>query len=47
VDFGYAYLFTSDSSIDQTRGSQLNFGRVAGTYEASIHIVSVQYSTSF
>jgi long-chain fatty acid transport protein len=47
LDFGYAYLFTSDGSIDQTRGSQLNFGRVAGTYEASIHIVSVQYSTSF
>jgi len=47
LDFGYAYLFTSDSSIDQTRGSAAAFGRVAGTYEASIHIVSVQYSTSF
>jgi long-chain fatty acid transport protein len=47
LDFGYAHLFTSDSSIDQTRGSAAAFGRVAGTYEASIDIVSVQYSMSF
>lgn len=47
LDFGYAHLFSSDSSIDQTRGSAAAFGRVAGTYEASIDIVSVQYSMSF
>jgi long-chain fatty acid transport protein len=47
LDFGYAHLFTSDSSIDQTRGNAAAFGRVAGTYEASIDIVSVQYSMSF
>lgn len=47
LDFGYAHLFTSDSSIDQTRGNAAAFGRVAGTYEASIDILSVQYSMSF
>lgn len=47
LDLGYAHLFTSESSIDQTRGNAAAFGRVAGTYEASIDIVSVQYSMSF
>jgi long-chain fatty acid transport protein len=47
LDFGYSHLFSSDSSINQDRGNALAFGLVSGTYEASIDIVSLQYSMSF
>ena len=47
LDFGYSHLFTSESSINQDRGNAAAFGLVSGTYEASIDIVSVQYSMSF
>jgi long-chain fatty acid transport protein len=47
LDFGYSHLFTSDSSINQSRGNPVLFGTVSGTYEASIDILSVQYSMSF
>lgn len=47
LDFAYSHLFTSDSSINQDRGNAAAFGLVSGTYEASIDIVSVQYSVSF
>jgi long-chain fatty acid transport protein len=47
VDFGYAHLFVSDTPIDQNRGSSAGFGRVVGSYDASIDILSAQYSVSF
>jgi long-chain fatty acid transport protein len=47
LDFGYSHLFTSESSINQDRGNAAAFGLVSGTYEASIDIVSLQYSMSF
>jgi len=47
LDFGYSHLFADDSQINQTRGNAVLFGTVAGTYEASINILSVQYSISF
>ncbi len=47
VDFGYAHLFVSDTAIDQNRGSSAGFGRVVGSYDASIDILSAQYSVSF
>ncbi len=47
LDFAYSHLFTSESSINQDRGDATMFGLVSGTYEASIDIVSVQYSMSF
>jgi long-chain fatty acid transport protein len=47
IDAGYSHLFVSDASIDQDRGNALGYGRVAGTYESSIDILSVQYSVGF
>lgn len=43
VDVGYAYLYVKDPSIRQTRnGVNLN-----GHYDASAHILGVQYSVGF
>lgn len=47
LDVGYAHLFLSDAPIDQTRGNAASFGRVAGSYEGSIDILSVQYTHNF
>jgi long-chain fatty acid transport protein len=47
LDFGYSHLFITDAPIDQTRGNAAAFGRVAGTYEGSVDILSLQYSLSF
>ncbi len=47
LDIGYAHLFLSDAPIDQTRGNPVVFGRVAGSYEGAINILSVQYSKRF
>ena len=47
IDLGYAHLFVSDTSIDQTRGNAAAFGRVVGNYDTSINIISAQYSLSF
>lgn len=47
LDLGYAHLFLSDAPIDQTRGSAATNGRVAGSYEGSIDILSIQYSMIF
>lgn len=47
VDVGYAHLFVSDAPIDQNRGSTVGFGRVVGSYDSSIDILSIQYTHSF
>ncbi len=47
LDFGYSHLFTSESQINQTRGNAVLFGTVAGTYDSSIDIFSIQYTHSF
>ncbi|MEX0959008.1 MAG: outer membrane protein transport protein [Burkholderiales bacterium] len=47
LDFGYAHLFVSDVPIDQDRGNAAAFGRVVGSYDASIDILSVQYTHNF
>ena len=50
VDFGYAHLFLSNSSINQLRGTALaggQQGNVVGTYKNSVDILSVQYTYSF
>lgn len=48
VDLGYSYLYVKDPSIDRTivlPGSVSN--TLSGKYEASAHIVGLQYSTGF
>ncbi|HEV8261091.1 MAG TPA: outer membrane protein transport protein, partial [Burkholderiales bacterium] len=47
IDFGYSHLFVSNTPIDQTRGNAAGFGRVAGNYDASIDVLSIQYTHSF
>ena len=54
IDAGYAHLFISNASINNTRG-QLNAGApspttnttVTGSYEGSVDILSIQYTQSF
>jgi long-chain fatty acid transport protein len=43
IDVGYAYLYVKDPSIDQTK----NGATLRGHYDASAHIVGVQYSVGF
>lgn len=47
IDAGYSHLFVSDTPIDQDRGNAAGFGRVVGSYDASIDIFSIQYTHSF
>lgn len=47
LDFGYSHLFVSDTSIDQNRGNSAGYGRVVGSYDASIDILSAQYTFIF
>jgi long-chain fatty acid transport protein len=50
VDFGYAHLFVSNSSINQVRGVVpigAQQGNVVGSYKNSVDIVSMQYTYSF
>jgi long-chain fatty acid transport protein len=53
LDFGYAHLFLKDADIDNSR-AQVGFpvpaaatSRVAGTYEGSVDLFSVQYTVTF
>jgi long-chain fatty acid transport protein len=47
LDFGVANLSTGNTPIDQVRTGAAANGRVAGSYDVSINIFSVQYSMSF
>jgi long-chain fatty acid transport protein len=49
LDFGYAHLFIKDASINQQRGvgAPPFQGNVIGNYEASVDILSVQFSYNF
>lgn len=41
-DAGYAYLYLKDADMDQTSGTSLR-----GSYDASVHILGMQYSVGF
>ena len=43
LDFGYAHLFVKDADIDKLE----NLVRLTGTYDASVDILSAQYTHSF
>lgn len=43
LDFGYAYQWVKDAEIDQTAGAN----RLKGDYDASGHVLGVQYTQSF
>jgi long-chain fatty acid transport protein len=48
IDFGYAHLFVSNASINNTKvGSGGLATTVVGSYEESVDILSVQYTQSF
>jgi len=49
LDVGYAHLFISDTKIDdnQTTAVPLGKGRVRGEYDASVDILSFQYTHNF
>jgi long-chain fatty acid transport protein len=42
VDVGYAHLFISDASINQSTG-----GKLTGTYDGDVNILSAQYTHNF
>ncbi len=52
LDVGYAHLFISDTSIDDNQSapvapSPFSKGRVSGEYDASVDILSFQYTHNF
>jgi long-chain fatty acid transport protein len=48
IDFGYAHLFISNASINNTKvGSGGLTTTVVGSYEESVDILSVQYTQAF
>lgn len=47
VDFGYAYLYVNDPSINQVKRFGGDTATLRGKYEDSAHIVGVQYSQGF
>jgi long-chain fatty acid transport protein len=48
VDLGYAHLFISDASIDDNRIANLKGeGRLTGTYDGGVDILSAQYTHNF
>lgn len=48
LDFGYAHLFVKDADIDKTEPVQgIGNIRLTGEYDASVDIVSLQYTHSF
>jgi long-chain fatty acid transport protein len=44
LDFGYAYLFVEDSSINSTVAGA---GTLRGSYDNSVNILSAQYTYTF
>lgn len=47
VDVGYAYLYVKNASINQTKTVGLTTSVLNGEYDASAHILGVQYSVGF
>lgn len=48
LDFAYAHLFISNASIDDNRIANLKGeGRLTGTYEGDVNILSAQYNHTF
>lgn len=47
VDVGYAYLYVRDPSVDLTKSISGFAHRLRGEYDASAHLVGVQYSVGF
>jgi long-chain fatty acid transport protein len=47
VDFGVAYIFTQNASINQNAGSTASYGLVNGTYNDHVVVVSGQLVYSF
>ena len=48
IDLGYTYLLVKDSSINQTKNvPAVGTSTLAGKYDASAHIVGLQYSVGF
>ncbi|MGE5472501.1 MAG: OmpP1/FadL family transporter [Bacteroidota bacterium] len=47
VDLGYSYLYVKDPSISQTKDLGGPVSTLNGKYDASAHIVGVQYSMGF
>jgi long-chain fatty acid transport protein len=47
IDFGYAHLFVSDTSINQSAGNAFLSGQLVGTYKASINIFGAQFAYKF
>lgn len=45
-DIGYSHLFISDAKIDDNQLTEFN-GRLTGDYEASVDILSLQYTHNF
>jgi long-chain fatty acid transport protein len=43
IDAGYAYQYLKDASIDQSRGGT----SLRGHYDASVHVLGMQYSVGF
>jgi hypothetical protein len=46
LDFGYTFVGIEDADINNDQSARAR-GIVRGTYEASVHILSVQYQHSF
>ena len=47
VDFGYAYLYLRDPSINQTKTLPTGTATLRGRYDDSGHVLGVQYSQGF
>ena len=47
LDLGYAYLYVKDPSIEQTKVIGASSNTLRGSYDASAHIVGLQYSVGF
>ena len=50
LDFGYAHIFVKDARIDKTEFSNLppvTPVYLSGTYEASVDILSAQFTLNF
>ncbi len=47
VDVGYAYLYVKDTPVNATKTVGSGTATLRGSYDASAHIVGVQYSVAF
>ena len=47
LDLGYSYLYVKDPSIEQNKKIGATVNTLRGTYDASAHVVGLQYSVGF